>query len=186
MDRWPRQYPDTCGCLCTSEPPIMLKSLSQRRPRLRVRRRVLSSRPGSRGRAAWWRPGNRIAVGNRPCVNSARSSKPWGYFVAFPTICAGIVREVELERGAELEESAFNWVPDIVDAALKRVLPHVLEMSSLNCHLRWKDCCGTLVLVPKEALGKTTRGELICWQSGCSNTDTEGEWVDRRVGEDRS
>ncbi len=37
----------------------------------------------------------------------------------------------------------------------------VLEMSSVNCHLRWNDCCGTLVLVPNEALGNTTSGALM-------------------------
>ena len=37
----------------------------------------------------------------------------------------------------------------------------VLEKSSLNCHLRWNDCCGTLVLVPNDALGKVTSGALM-------------------------
>ena len=40
-------------------------------------------------------------------------------------------------------------------------LPMVLEMSSLNCHFFWNDCCGTLVLVPNDASGKTTRGALM-------------------------
>src|SRR5215467_153933 len=40
-------------------------------------------------------------------------------------------------------------------------LPKVFEMSSLNCHLRWNDCWGTLPLVPNEASGKVTSGALI-------------------------
>src|SRR5215467_5505178 len=36
--------------------------------------------------------------------------------------------------------------------------PKVLDTSSLNCHLRWNDCCGTLPLVPNEASGKVMSG----------------------------
>src|ERR1700720_4700671 len=46
--------------------------------------------------------------------------------------------------------------------AFRVCLPKVFEMSSLNCHLRWKDCCGTLVLVPNSVgPGKVTKGALI-------------------------
>src|SRR5438094_982526 len=40
----------------------------------------------------------------------------------------------------------------------KVCFPIVFEMSSLNCHLRWTDCCGTLPLVPNDAFGKVTSG----------------------------
>src|SRR5262249_19702652 len=45
---------------------------------------------------------------------------------------------------------------------LKVCLPTVLLRSSLNCHFRWMDCCGTLVLVPNcTALGKVTSGARL-------------------------
>src|SRR5690348_8013424 len=64
-----------------------------------------------------------------------------------------------VELNLKKPPSAGLWMKST--PAFKVCFPMVLEMSSLNCHLRWNDCCGTLVLVPKEALGKTTRGALM-------------------------
>ena len=64
----------------------------------------------------------RIAVGMRHADHSAGSSKALRIVHGIGRDGAGIIGEVDFESRAELEEAAFDGVPDVVDASFESVI----------------------------------------------------------------
>ena len=60
----------------------------------------------------------RIAVGMVMPVTAPGVAKPCGYVSGIAEDGAGVGGEVDLQRGAELEEAAFHRVLDVIDADL--------------------------------------------------------------------
>src|ERR1700746_3692229 len=89
-------------------------------------------------------------------------AKPWGYLAVLPRISLGLAAKSISRVELNLKNPPSTGFQMKSAPAFKVCLPKVLEMSSLNCHLRWKDCCGTLVLVPNSVgPGKVTSGALM-------------------------
>src|SRR5215831_1602285 len=89
-------------------------------------------------------------------------ANPFGYLVLLVVITLGRSRKPIFKVEGVWKKPPSLGMCTKSNPALSECLPMAKEMSSLNCHLRWKLCCGTLPLVPKEIpLGKDTLGTLL-------------------------